>query len=580
MSQVQLRSSSPVSCRSQNSLAANECNPLVANECNPLVAPSRFNPPLHDTGRKSGDLRIMVPSRDSEAMTGLAEAIVMEPTSLSSLISPYNFDKITQLPTPVVSNGSFPNYQLEIQKRGPNGVGATSGVHGSSGPFPPPSRVFSEFDPGRLSKSPLESIGLPVIPKSRHISNPALICKPGSLMDISLSQLDAELSLEGLIYRAPNLEVSYLFDQVIGSGTFSTVVSAHAMNDVEAKDNETNVVAVKIVTVPTDDVSSVSNFRLYIRRELGIMMHLHHPSIVQLLDYHITLSITPDEIDHSFTEASLATPAGADMYDLYNMKMSNKQYFFLSFCRGGNLLQWLLQNHKFAISSVAFWKLMERIVAELICAVAFLHANMVVHRDIKLENILLNKTFELGAHDTTDIGDTPSPVSTLTDFGLSKKLELSTQLLSTKCGSQDYVSPELLMGLKYDGKLLDSWSLGVVIYSILEDRLPFDLPKQEFTNTQGVSPSVLKRRRSKHSPAHRIAMIDWDWFRVPVVIKGTSLPQEAKDIMSRLMAVVEVFLARKDKRMLVSQVLDDVRFAWIKAKLPGEFYDFERRASH
>lgn len=389
------------------------------------------------------------------------------------------------------------------------------------------------------------------------------------MLEIPLPPLDVELENKWLLFIAPHLEMTYAFDQVIGSGAFSTVVSARPKTATDL-----SVVAIKIVTVPTDDVASVSNFRLYICRELGILKHLQHPGIVRLLDYNLTLSILDLEIDESFTNTSLAAPSGADMYDLYNMKLSNKQYFFLSYCQGGNLLEWLLRNHKLASSSLPFWKLMERIMAELVAAISFLHLNMVVHRDIKLENILLQEQIDLS--DRTEPNYEATSLSVLTDFGLSKKLELPTQLLLTKCGSQDYVSPELLMGLKYNGQLLDSWSLGVVIYLILEDRLPFDMPPQDLVNTLGVSPSVIKRRRSRHNPAHRIAMIDWDWYRIPAVLKDDSLPEDARDIVSRLMALVEVLLVRKDKRMLVLQVLDDERFAWIKAVIPPELYAFPR----
>lgn len=532
------------------------------------AAPCRAPPP--DSARKTADLRITVPDSDLDSLSGLADAIVMQPPSLASLVTSFEFEKITQLPTPVLHNGQFSNYQIGIQKRATKN---TAGAQPSPSNFPLPSRVVSEFDLSRLSGPPNDFSQ--AVPKSRHILNPSLLPKqPAS--EIPLPPLDAALDFSGLAFIAPHLEMSYAFDQVIGAGAFSTVVSARAEENSSSAIE--SVVAVKIVTVPTDDVASVSNFRLYICRELGILKNLHHPGIVQLLDYNLTLSILDVEIDESFAGASLATPPGADMYDLYNMKLSNKQYFFLSYCRGGNLFEWLLRNHNLASTSATFWKLMERIVAELVAAVAFLHSNMVVHRDIKLENILLQEAMDLSKLEGDGFLKTslPASLSVLTDFGLSKKLELPTQLLLTKCGSQDYVSPELLMGLKYDGKLLDSWSLGVVIYLILEDRLPFDMPPQDLVNTLGVSPSVIKRRRSRHNPAHRIAMIDWDWYRIPNVLKDESFPEAAKDIVQRLMTLVEALLVRKDKRMLAVLVLDDVRFGWIKNAIPRELYDFPR----
>ena len=73
--------------------------------------------------------------------------------------------------------------------------------------------------------------------------------------------------------------------------------------------------------------------------------------------------------------------------------------------------------------------------------------------------------------------------------------------MSTRCGSQDYIAPEILMGLKYNGKLTDTWSIGVIIYSILENRLPFDIPPpsstthyNSSTSPNRGSPTVIKKK--------------------------------------------------------------------------------------
>lgn len=551
----------------------------------PRPVPSQFLPQFSEHHRRIGDLRILVPESDPPSLPGLADAIVMHPSSLASLISLYDMEKITQLPTPVVNNGSFHNYQLEVQKRTQTLLAAAAGIQSQAAAA---SRVVSDFRPAVVARSPTDSVDI----KSRHILNPALLPARGA-REIPLPPLDADPDFLGTAYLAPRLGVSYVFDHVVGTGAFSTVVRAHATGATP------ETVAVKIVTVPTDDASSVSNFRLYICRELGILMHVRHPVIVKLLDYNVTLSITENDILDVFSDEPQTPLPGQPMYDLYNMKVCNKQYFFLNYSAGGNLLQYLLRHHRIGMRLHAFWRLMERVVAELVVGVAFLHTNLVVHRDIKLENILLNAQFSLGVSDDENrsagldsmlvdpdfqdlsntsehaYGDSVSfstqAACTLTDFGLLKKLTLASQLLLTKCGSQDYVSPELLMGLKYDGMLLDSWSLGVVIYSILEDRLPFDRPPQEYSSSLGVSPSVLKRRRSRHNPAHRIAMIDWEWFRAAAAMKNNTIPKEVTEIMARLMALVGVLLVRKDRRMLVAQVLADGRFAWIRECVPQSF---------
>lgn len=509
-----------------------------------------FNAPSHPTSHKVAELRIQVPN-DSESPPNstLGDPILMVPS--------FGFDKITQLPTPVLQNGLFQPYQLEVQKRAPGGHSGT--------------RVMSEFDP-RIKRTaapePAQTI--------RRFSNPSQIPHEDTM---PLPPIEAESTqYQGQIFEAPHLG-EFEFEQVVGSGAFSTVVSASPRKTVSSKNSASSkncrptysgldVVAVKIVAVPTENAGEVSNFRRYICRELGILSHLQHPCIVKLLDYNVNLSITQAEIDQGFGGPYTEPPVGSDMYDYYTVKLQNKQIFFMGYCKGGNLFQWLFSHHKPHSHSTGFWKLMARIVAELVLALAYLHSHDVVHRDVKLENVLLNHEY-----DSNDNFDFDEAVCTLTDFGLSKKLDLPTQLLSTKCGSQDYVSPELLMGLQYSGKLLDAWSLGALIYAILEDRLPFDAPPLEYLATSGVSPSVLKRRRSKHNPAHRIAMIDWDWFAVTAFLKDDTVPQEAKEIVQQLSALVDVLLVRKDRRLSAAQLLGDDRFLWIKKTVPLRFYE-------
>ena len=70
----------------------------------------------------------------------------------------------------------------------------------------------------------------------------------------------------------------------------------------------------------------------------------------------------------------------------------------------------------------------------------------------------------------------PSPLVKLTDFGLSRFVDLSSPLLETRCGSEEYAAPELLMGKAYDGRATDAWALGVVLFALLCRVLPFASP--------------------------------------------------------------------------------------------------------
>lgn len=96
-------------------------------------------------------------------------------------------------------------------------------------------------------------------------------------------------------------------------------------------------------------------------------------------------------------------------------------------------------------------------------------------------------------------------VVTLSDLGLSRRIPQppDSPLLSTRCGSEDYAAPEILMGQPYDGRSTDGWALGVLLYALMENRLPFDaLP-----GARG-DPATLRARTS-----HRISRLEWSWVR-------------------------------------------------------------------
>jgi serine/threonine protein kinase len=67
------------------------------------------------------------------------------------------------------------------------------------------------------------------------------------------------------------------------------------------------------------------------------------------------------------------------------------------------------------------------------------------------------------------------PKVKLTDFGLAKVIDMESPLLTTRCGSEDYAAPEIILGQPYDGREADIWSLGVVLYALLVGFLPFNM---------------------------------------------------------------------------------------------------------
>lgn len=86
-----------------------------------------------------------------------------------------------------------------------------------------------------------------------------------------------------------------------------------------------------------------------------------------------------------------------------------------------------------------------------------MHSCDVSHRDLKPENILIdaNKNIKIG------------------DFGFST-FTREGKALMTSCGSPNYAAPELINHKPYDGKTVDIWSCGVILYACLTGTLPFD----------------------------------------------------------------------------------------------------------
>lgn len=108
----------------------------------------------------------------------------------------------------------------------------------------------------------------------------------------------------------------------------------------------------------------------------------------------------------------------------------------------------------------------------------------------------------------TDVSDwqrLDRAVVTLTDMGLSRQIPEPPEspLLTTRCGSEDYAAPEILMGQPYDGRQTDAWALGVLLYALMEGRLPFD----PVPGARG-DPAVLRARTP-----HRIARCEWAWVK-------------------------------------------------------------------
>ncbi|XP_054726116.1 mucin-2 isoform X7 [Anastrepha obliqua] len=155
-----------------------------------------------------------------------------------------------------------------------------------------------------------------------------------------------------------------------------------------------------------------------IRREVQIMSSVQHPNIIHI-------------------------------YEVFENR--EKMVLVMEFAAGGELYDYLSERKVLSEEEA------RRIFRQVATAVYYCHKHKICHRDLKLENILLDE------HGNAKIAD----------FGLSNVFD-EQNLLATFCGSPLYASPEIVEGTPYQGPEVDCWSLGVLLYTLVYGSMPFD----------------------------------------------------------------------------------------------------------
>ena len=172
---------------------------------------------------------------------------------------------------------------------------------------------------------------------------------------------------------------------------------------------------------------------------------------IKILDKMI-LSQTPEDYELVRQEISiLKIVKHKFIVQLYEILQTPQHIFIvMEYCEGKDLMDYILAKTRLSeLESLKFFQ-------QLINALFYLHSQNISHRDVKIDNMLLDRNKDLK----------------LVDFGLSTKYTDDT-LLDQPCGTVVYAAPEVLDGNEYHGMLADVWSSGIVLFGMTSGYLPF-----------------------------------------------------------------------------------------------------------
>ncbi|XP_062823756.1 serine/threonine-protein kinase 33 isoform X1 [Anolis carolinensis] len=218
------------------------------------------------------------------------------------------------------------------------------------------------------------------------------------------------------------IQLIYTFGRKLGQGSFGVVI--------EATHKETGIKwAIKKVNREKAGSSAVK----LLEREVSILKTVNHDHIIHL-------------------EEVFETP--------------KRVYLVMELCEDGELKEILQRKGQFSENET------RHIIQSLASAIAYLHKKDIVHRDLKLENILV-KSSDIDEENAMKLN------IKVTDFGLAvQKMGGSESMFQSTCGTPIYMAPEVISAHDYSQQC-DVWSIGVIMYMLLCGAPPFIAGSEE-----------------------------------------------------------------------------------------------------
>lgn len=194
----------------------------------------------------------------------------------------------------------------------------------------------------------------------------------------------------------------------------------------------------------------------------------------------------------------------------YDLLQDEKHYYIImEYIKGQNLIDYITSRAK--PEGGLAENQARRYFAQLVSAVSYCHSQFISHRDLKLENIMI---------------DTKKDIVKLIDFGLSARMHHDGRKHNTWCGSPLYAAPEICIHDTYTSPQVDIWSMGIILYAMLSGYLPFGgkddaeiansvyrckyrIPESVPSNARSLIRSILRKNPKDRATLEQIRAHSW-----------------------------------------------------------------------